>query len=280
MKHRIWKLTAAALTMAVALTAAVMPSQAAKKDEKWANTAKKIAQKTGTEEVKTIRWSAKIKRNIKQKVDTNLKTPSDKGIGTKIKVKKGTRVTVIQRDYHEKAGVSQCMLKNGRVIYVPNKYLYFTAPICTGSKGDYSRETKEAYINGQTIKSGDKYLLWVSLDKQRVNVFTGSSRNWKLIKVFKTSTGKADAPTLDQSFLRDYRIQWKKKEVTGLYFYSAVYGSGIHRFPGSGASKALGIKPISHSCIRLAQNNAIWIYNNTSDKKTVGKSKATRVWIW
>ena len=278
MKHRIWKLTMAAMTLSVAIAAFAGSAQAAQKDESWARNAEKIAKKTGTERVETIHWSAKLKINVQATVTEN-KKQKDSAVGKKIKIKKNTSLTIYQRDYHEKKGVSQCMLKNGRVVYIPNKYLKITKPICSGKK-DYTTATKEAYVNNQKITSNDQYMIWVSLSKQRVNVFRGSNHNWKLINCWKCSTGKADAPTLDQSFKKNYVIQWKKKEVDGLYWYSAVYGSGFHKFPGGGQSSALGIKPISHSCIRLSQNYAKWIFNNMKNAKEHGASKATRVFIW
>ena len=291
MKHRVWKLAAAVvMTLAISVGELAGIASAAPKDEKWANRAAAIAKRTRTEEVKTIQWRAKLTENLKGTVVGNKLNPADPKIGTKVKIKKNKKVTIIQRDYHEKKGVSQCMLADGQIVYIPNKYLKITKPLATGKYGDYSAATKEAYINGQNIDSGDQYLIWVSLDKQRVNVFKGSNHNWKLLYEWKCSTGKADAPTLDQSFKSKYVIQWKKEDVrvdgSILVWYSAVYGSGIHKFPGSGANKALGVKPISHSCIRLPEQFAKWIWDNTKAVKStkdadgVGAAQATRVWIW
>lgn len=273
MKHRVWKLVAAAvLTLAITAGEFAGTAFAAPKDEKWTDIAAAIAKRTRTEQVKTIQWTAKTKRKLKGTVVRNKLNPKDPNIGQKVKLAKGTKVTIIQRDYHEQAGVSQCMLENGEQIYIANQYLNILKPICTGRQGDYSRETKLAFVNGQNITSKTGYMIWVSLDKQRVNVFTGSSGRWTLQKTWKTSTGKADAPTLDQSFKSVYRIQKKSKEVNGLYWYSFVYGSGIHRFPGSGASKVLGIQPVSHSCIRLKNKYAKWIFDTVPVK--------SRVFIW
>jgi len=278
MKHRARKLTAAVMALAIAVTTLAGTALAKPADEKWANNAARIARQTGTELVETVHWKAKIKENVKAKVTANPQNTTDSKIGQKVRIKKKTKVTIIQRDYHEKKGKSQCQLKDGRVVYIPNKYLSITNAICSGDR-DYSPETKEAYVNGQNIPSGDQYMIWISLSKQRVNVFQGSNHNWKLINTYKCSTGKADAPTLDQSFKSKYVIQWKKEKVDNLKLYSAVYGSGMHKFPGSGASSVLGSKPVSHSCIRMPEGAALWIFNNTKDKKEHGGG-ATRVWIW
>ena len=279
MKHRVWKHAAViALTLALTFVEFAGVASAKPADEKWKNRAVRIAARNpGTQTVRTVYWKAKLTKNVKGKVVRNTKNPKDTKIGKKVKIKKGTKVTIIQRDYHEKKGVSQCMLKNGREVYIKNKYLKITKPLCTGKYGDYTEATKEAYVNGAAsnggrIDSASNYLIWVRLDKQRVNVFTLEGGRWNLKYVWKTSTGKADAPTLDQSFKYNYKVQKKGKKVLGLKWYTFVYGSGIHKFPGGGMNKVIGIKPVSHSCIRIPEVGAKWIYDNVP----VG----SRVWIW
>ncbi len=261
-KQRLMVLTAAVL-MSVGLFS--VQASAAKKDAKFQKKANKIAEENGTQAVRTIWWKAKLTANVKT---------TDVATGKKIKLKKGKKVTIIQRDYHEKAGISQCRIKGGKECYIANAYLNIYAPITTGAKGDYTEADKLAYINNQTIKSSTDTMVWISLDKQRVNIFKGSNRNWELVRTMKTSTGKADAPTLDVSFLKKYVIQWKKPDVKGLLFYSAIYGSGMHKWPGSGYSKYSGKTPVSHSCVRLGTDDAKWVYDN--DNVPIN----SRVWIW
>ena len=168
------------------------------------------------------------------------------------------------------------MLGNKTHCYIANKYLLITEPLATGAEGDYSKETKEAYVNGQTIKSSTDTLIWISLDKQRVYVFKGKSRNWKLVKTFKSSTGKASAPTLDETFKKKYVVQKKDMFVNGLQYYTFFFGSGMHKWPGSGVGmeEAIGKTPLSASCVRMKGKHAKWIFN---DNNVPLKS---RVWIW
>ncbi len=272
---KIRKVTQRAAIMAVVFSMALgtFSFQAmADKDDEWLRkTAEQIAAANNTEVVKTIAWKAKVRAKIKT---TNTST------GEKVKVPAGTKVTVIQRDYHEKKGKSECQLKDGTVCYIPTKYLYFYGSKATGKKGDYSEETKLAYINGQTITSPTDTLIWICLDKQRVNVFKGKNKNWELVEVFKCSTGKADTPTWDVSFKaknkkqRKYYVQKKDKVVNGLMYYTFFYGSGMHKWPGGGMSSAIGIKPMSHSCVRMAKKAAKWIFSNEN------VPIKSRVWIW
>ena len=55
------------------------------------------------------------------------------------------------------------------------------------------------------VPDGFRAYHWISLDKQRVNVFMLEGGRWSLKYVWKTSTGKVDAPTLDQSFKLKYK---------------------------------------------------------------------------
>lgn len=245
----------------------LLSMQAAAKpgDEKYQQMAEAIAKANGTQVVKTIWWKAKTTARIKT---TTTET------GAEVKLEKGEVVTIVQRDYHEKNGISQCMLSDETHCYIANKYLKITDPITTGAQGDYDVPTKEAYVNGHSIPSNTNMLIWISLDKQRVNIFTGSNHHWQLMKVFKTSTGKADAPTLDETFLRKYYVQKKKRVVDSLQFYTFFYGSGIHKWPGGGMSKNIGKTPVSHSCVRLNGTNAKWVFDNNNIPLK------TRVWIW
>lgn len=259
----------AAMLMVCAVAAGLISAQAMAKqgDEKYQIAAQQIAKATGTETVKTIRWGAKTTAGVET---TNTAT------GAKVKLAAGTNVTVVQRDYHAEHGISQCMLKDGSGTncYIPNRYLNFYEPLATGADGDYSKETKEAYVNGQTITSSTDTLVWISLDKQRVYIFKGSNRNWKLVKTCKASTGRADAPTLDQTFKKKYIVQKKNLVVNSLQFYTFFYGSGIHKWPGSGMKENIGKTPLSASCVRVNGKCAKWIYDNDN------VPLKSRVWIW
>ena len=243
-------------------------ASAARADKKHQEIAARIADeynKTHTEKVetvKTMRWIAKLTESVQVTTEENQEV---------VYLKYGKRVNVIQRDYHRERGVSEIRLPDGQTCYIPNKYLNFTQPKCTGAAGDYSEATKLAYVNGQAIQSATDYMVWISLDKQRVYVFTGSARNWSLVKTMKASSGAGESPTLDNTFTYNYYIKWKKPAIDSMTWFSSFYGSGIHRFVGPGKNN-MGKKPVSHSCVRVTKANAKWVYDNVPLK--------SRVWIW
>jgi hypothetical protein len=256
-----------AMTMACMIMAGLLSGQAMAKraDEKFQNTAERIANKNDTEVVKTIHWRARTTSGV---------VTESEETGEDVRIPAGSVVTVIQRDYHAMNGISQCMLQDGTTCYIANRFMTFTEPLATGAQGDYSTETKEAYVNGQSIPSTTDTLVWISLDKQRINIFKGYKRNWELVRTCRTSTGKADAPTLDVTFKKKYVIQKKGLVVNGLQYYTFFYGSGIHKWPGGGMEQAIGKIPLSHSCARVEASDAQWIFDNTN--VPIG----SRVWIW
>ena len=271
-KHsNVTKVITVMLALCVMMTVFGAQAFAMQGDEYLQTRARAIASKAGTEEVKTIHWVAKLTKKAKVTIT---------GTGEMVPLKKGAKVTIVQRDYHAKAGISECELADGRRCYIPNRFLNVKKPLGTGALGDYDRKTKEAFVNGEGGIAGlvgDK-LIWISLDKQRVNVFQGSRGNWTLIQEFPCSTGKADAPTFDQSFKKVYKVQKKEPKVSygktkGLQWYTFIYGYGMHQWKGGGKAN-IGLVPLSHSCVRLRRDDAKWIYDDANIP--VG----TRIYVW
>lgn len=60
---------------------------------------------------------------------------------------------------------------------------------------DFSDEDKEIFVNGKEYDSQSEYLIWINLERQKVNVFQGSKGQWDLIRVSTCSTGKNTTPT-------------------------------------------------------------------------------------
>ncbi len=246
---------------------------AAKKDKKYQDMAAKAAadyNATHTdkvETVKTIQWIARTTSKIKVKIQET---------GETVKIKKNAKLRVIQRDYHAMAGISEVKIAEGQTCYIANKYLSWKKPVCTGASGDYSEATKLAYVNAMNIprrsdyKAEEEYMIWISLDKQRVNVFKGTNHNWELVKCFVASSGAGESPTLDVTFVKAY-VKWKKPTIDSMKWFTSFYGSGIHKFVGAGR-KNMGKKPVSHSCVRVSASHAKWIYNTVPLK--------AQVWIW
>ena len=198
------------------------------------------------QQVRTLSWKATLLRNVRTKYG---------------RFRAGTVVTVVR-------GGAKCIIRlKGHNYSISKQYLSFGEDLASVvTKGDYTKRIKNTYINSAAHKSKSKYLVWVSLDKQRVNVFKGSNKKWKLVKVFKCTTGRDNSTPIG-----NFTIKSKVPNYNGLAYYMAFSGSGFHRWPGMGV-ESIGTHTQSHGCIRMTQSDIIWMYNNLP----VG----TRVWIY
>lgn len=190
-------------------------------------------------QVKTLRWKATLGKNVKTKYG---------------RFKRGTSVIVTR------TGNRCIILLKGHRYRISRRYLEFTKALVTSqTEGDYNTSTKIQFANKKRRKSKTKYFIWVSLDKQRVNVYQGKSKNWRLIRVMKCSTAKgAGTPT------GYYRIGFKKREFEYLSNYMEFAGSGFHMWPSvyPNAKQTLGNDVASHGCVRLYWGDSNWMYNH------------------
>ncbi len=207
------------------------------------------------QKVHTIYWSAKLTDTVKVKIK-----------GKKRKLQPGTDVVVINRSYLQR-GKSRVLYK-GAKFKVKNTKLHFISDLCTAvTEGDYNLDTKLHFVNkAHRFKSKTPYLVWICLDKQRVNVFKGSVGNWVLVKRMKCSSGLADSPT---KVRWNGRIGFKERVYSysnptfsaTVQYFNEFGGSGIHKWSGPGKEQLIGKHTASHSCVRLGKTHAIWFYN-------------------
>ncbi len=219
------------------------------------------------QKVKTLRWQARLNSDFKVIIN-----------GEKIVLKKGKLVVVTDRKFSG-TGQKSTMLVGDTEVKISNSKLSYIKDLCsTRAEGDYNTYSKEYFVNTERgFKSRTKYLVWISLDKQRVNVFTHDSNDepWKLVQAYPCSTGKAETPTTphfnaDVSF-KKYKYKYYKNNGY-LYYFVEVSGSGMHKWIGGGMGSMIGRKTASHGCIRLKEKDARWVYDNVPVR--------TRVVVW
>lgn len=145
------------------------------------------------------------------------------------------------------------------------------------ANNDYSKTTKEVWINAKGYSSNTNYLVWINRAYQHVNVFTGSKGNWKLTKSFIVGTGAASTPTPVGVTTVSYKL--KAGWTTGTYtvrpvvgFYPGT-GYAFHSrlcYPGTDTEYDFSSGyPVSHGCVRMKRNDINWIYNNVPIGSTV-----------
>lgn len=125
----------------------------------------------------------------------------------------------------------------------------------------------ENEVNNSDCPSYTNYLIMVELSNQQVYIFNGSVHNWKLINTFKCASGKEDTPTIKGNFyVGDKGAQFTPGNGVYCKYYSQISGnylfhSILYDADGKVLDPTLG-ETVSHGCIRLALENAKYIYEN------------------
>ncbi len=126
----------------------------------------------------------------------------------------------------------------------------------------------------QGYSSASGYEILVNRSNHTVSVYTGSKGNWRRVKRFACGDGKASTPTVEGVFAVINRQKsfgsgftcWYATRFYGHYlFHSVLY------YPGSMTrvmDGRLGMG-VSHGCVRLAIENAKWIYDNIPNNTRV-----------
>lgn len=123
------------------------------------------------------------------------------------------------------------------------------------------------YVNANNFSSATSYFIWVDLKNFKVNIFTGSKNNWSLIHSYLCTIGKPSTPTPPGTYTvgvkglyfgvnRGYKC-WYYTQFKGNYLFHSI----IYNLDGSVRDGRLG-KKLSDGCIRLAKENAKWIWDN------------------
>lgn len=200
------------------------------------------------ENVHSLYWKATVNTTVQVR---------SLGTGKKVKLKKGTSVTVTFRRISQGSSSTVLLPGNKGKAKVANKYLTYRKALVTAP--DYSKKTKAAFV--KKYSSQTKYLLWASLDKQRVTVFKGKKGSWKVVKVFRFSSGDVAHPT---GISTNYTIKRKAWFYSAMYYVTWFSGNAFHSWPigYTNESTHLGKQVASHGCLRLSTQDAKWIYNN------------------
>lgn len=144
------------------------------------------------------------------------------------------------------------------------------------TKSTSSNNSYESFINSKDCPSDTNYYIYTSLSQHVVCIFTGSNHNWKLINSLACSVGKSSTPTIRGHFSVGDKGTYFVTEnglickyftqISGNYlFHSILYDKN-----GNVVDSRLG-ENISHGCIRLALENAKYIYDSIP--------ASTSIWI-
>lgn len=126
----------------------------------------------------------------------------------------------------------------------------------------------ERFINGRNSNSPTGYYIWVSTKTPRVYVFKKSNNQWKLVKNMPCTVGKSSTPTIKGTFHVGHKgnsFIVKNNPKLMCKYYTQIQGNYLFhsillRRNGSVANATLGAK-ISHGCVRLSMNDALFIHD-------------------
>lgn len=142
-----------------------------------------------------------------------------------------------------------------------------------GNIGKYIEDATK-FVNTSNLTSTTNYLIWVDTKNFKTNIFKGSKGNWTLVHSYLCSIGKASTPTPKGTFKIGIRGLYFGKERGYICRYytqfkgNYLFHSIIYNLDGSVRDGRLG-KSISDGCVRLALENAKWIWDNIPQGSTV-----------
>lgn len=185
----------------------------------------------------------------------------------------GSKVEII-RDYDN--GKKYSINYNNKEYVVTSSYLnIYSDPVTNPVK--MTKDQMEKYVNMKDFYSDTAYFVWVDLDRQRINVFTGKTKEWKLIMEIDCASGVNRTPTIRGTFYIGDRGQdffdkygygarnWVR--ISEFYlFHSVIVDRNYNIVDGN-----LG-KRLSHGCIRMSVENSKWFHDYIPQN--------TKIWIW
>lgn len=125
----------------------------------------------------------------------------------------------------------------------------------------------ESFINSLKVTSETNYYIYVDLSNQRVNIFIKSNKKWVLDKSFLCASGASSTPTIRGDFkVSDKGPMFRAGSNTICDYYTRI--SGNYLFHTVLLDNNKNIKdgrlgnPLSHGCIRLAIDDAKYIYTS------------------
>ncbi len=204
--------------------------------------------------VQPVRVEATVARNATLYRDVMLKT----AIGS---VSSGTKCQVIasKTDYS-----NQVRLSDGRTGWLSYRDLWISTKNYTKTT-DISNGDKDLFVRTMGYTSETDYLIWVHLECQKVNVFMKKNGVWCIEKVFPCASGKNATPTVTGVF-KYYALQnrwpYDTYYVGPVMIFSGNYAlhSVLMRYDGSVYDGTVG-RPASHGCVRLRQDDMLWLRN-------------------
>lgn len=131
---------------------------------------------------------------------------------------------------------------------------------------DLTNREKDIFVNSKGYQSETEYLVWVNLERQKVNVFKGKRGKWNIEGSFSCASGQNRTPTVTGEF--KYYAKDNKWTYPGYYVGPCLIFSGNYALHSVLLSDNGGVydgtlgRPASHGCVRLAKHHIDWLAEN------------------
>ncbi len=130
---------------------------------------------------------------------------------------------------------------------------------------DFSEKDKEIFVKAKGYESKTDYLVWVNLERQKVNVFLREETGWDLIKTFTCASGAniTPTPTGVMTYLA-FGNGWYEKDyiVRPILYLNLERGIALHsilfNLDGSVQDATQG-RNVSHGCVRMKKDDINWL---------------------
>lgn len=131
------------------------------------------------------------------------------------------------------------------------------------------------FVNDNNIKSPTVNLITTNLKNKQTFVFEkDDNQNWILLYQWVSTIGKPSTPTIKGTFYVNgrkpyfgsdtYRVKYATRIRGSYYYHSVLFDAQGNEIIDDRLGMAL-----SHGCVRLAVENAQWIYDNILDSTTI-----------
>ena len=173
--------------------------------------------------------------------------------------------TIIYNEFHPAGTWFYASCADGTKGWVPrwDCYIPDAPPGATDGSYDYSKATKEGFVDLKGYSSKTGYLVWISRYTQKVIVFTGTQGDWEVIKTFPCSSGANNCPTPSGVFAiyaHDGGWNFDNYYVTTVTLFNGdmAFHSILYKYSGGTYDAELGY-PKSHGCIRMNPEDAAYM---------------------
>ena len=181
---------------------------------------------------------------------------------------------VIYMDHYGTTGANIWIPEENRGCWVPYSALSISAENYTVAE-DFTDEEKESFVNAKGYESNTEYLIWVNLERQRVNLFKGTKGNWDLIRVSTCSSGTNLTPTPTGVVKYcGYSNGWFHSTyyVKPVMYINLERGIALHSIlynPNGTVQDGTQGTPASHGCVRMPGDQISWFAENVPMYTTV-----------